>query len=60
MKVSRVEVIPLEVPLDYAYRPHPQMETILPVIVRLYSDAGLDSFRSCVHLCPSEVARRQP
>ena len=47
MKVSRVEVVPLAIPLEYPfYKPRP-METIFPVVVRLYTDEGPDSFGVC-------------
>jgi L-alanine-DL-glutamate epimerase-like enolase superfamily enzyme len=47
MKVSHVEVVPLRVPLEEAHRPHMSMESIFPVVVRLYTDAGVDSFGVC-------------
>jgi L-alanine-DL-glutamate epimerase-like enolase superfamily enzyme len=47
MKISRVEVIPLRVPLERTFRPHLSMEAILPVLVRLYADTGLSSFGVC-------------
>ena len=47
MKISRIEVVPLRVPLEPPLRPHQSMEYIFPVLVRLYTDAGLDSFGVC-------------
>jgi L-alanine-DL-glutamate epimerase-like enolase superfamily enzyme len=47
MKVSRADIIPLRIPLEYPfYKPRP-METIYPVVVRLYTDDGLDSHGVC-------------
>lgn len=47
MKVSRMEIIPLAVPLEYPFFDSVAMETIHPVVVRLYTDDGLDSFGVC-------------
>ena len=47
MKIARIEVVPLRVPLAEAHRPHESMESIFPVVVRLRTDAGLDSFGVC-------------
>lgn len=46
MKVSRMEVIPLAIPMDPRYKPG-ELERIYPVVVRLYTDEGLDSFGIC-------------
>jgi len=47
MKVSRIEIIPLAMPLEYPFYKPWVMETIYPVVVRLYTDEGLDSFGIC-------------
>lgn len=47
MKISRADIIPLKIPLEYPfYKPQP-METIFPVLVRLYTEGGLESSGVC-------------
>jgi L-alanine-DL-glutamate epimerase-like enolase superfamily enzyme len=47
VKISRADIIPLKIPLEHPfYKPQP-METIFPVLVRLYVEGGLDSFGVC-------------
>jgi L-alanine-DL-glutamate epimerase-like enolase superfamily enzyme len=47
MRISRVETIPLKLPLETAFRPHQHMEHIFPVLVRMWTGSGLDSFGVC-------------
>lgn len=47
MRISRVEAIPLRLPLQAAFRPHLHMEQIFLVLVRAWTDSGLDSFGVC-------------
>jgi L-alanine-DL-glutamate epimerase-like enolase superfamily enzyme len=48
MKVKRMEVVPLVLPIEYPfYEQGVSMDKLYPVIVRLYTDEGLDSFGTC-------------
>jgi L-alanine-DL-glutamate epimerase-like enolase superfamily enzyme len=47
MKVSQMEVIPLCMPLENPFYQPWVMEKIYPVVVRLYTDDGADSYGIC-------------